>query len=134
VTGDGTAWVEAPGQVEVAGRPRPPWIADEARLASVGRLVRAYDDAAASFTPPPGTLPGERPDAPPDGPAGIPPAPAYPPELVGHLDITPDNVVFRHGSAYALIDFDLAKPATRADEMFSAMLWWAPSARPARLR
>ncbi|MGH3166144.1 MAG: aminoglycoside phosphotransferase family protein, partial [Trebonia sp.] len=36
---------------EVAGRPRPPWIADEARLASVGRLVRAYDDASASFTP-----------------------------------------------------------------------------------
>jgi hypothetical protein len=31
---------------EVAGRPRPPWIADETRLASVGRLVRAYDDAA----------------------------------------------------------------------------------------
>jgi hypothetical protein len=25
---------------EVAGRPRPPWIADETRLASVGRLVR----------------------------------------------------------------------------------------------
>jgi hypothetical protein len=34
---------------EVAGRPRPPWIADETRLASVGRLVRACDDAAASF-------------------------------------------------------------------------------------
>jgi hypothetical protein len=34
---------------EVAGRPRPPWIADETRLASVGGLVRAYDDAAASF-------------------------------------------------------------------------------------
>jgi hypothetical protein len=31
---------------EVAGRPRPAWIADEDRLASVGRLVRAYDDAA----------------------------------------------------------------------------------------
>ena len=42
---------------EVAGRPRPPWIADETRLASVGRLVRAYDDAAASFTPPPDVLP-----------------------------------------------------------------------------
>jgi hypothetical protein len=25
---------------EVAGRPRPPWIADETRLASVGRLTR----------------------------------------------------------------------------------------------
>jgi hypothetical protein len=107
---------------EVAGRPRPPWIADETRLASVGRLVRAYDDAAVSFTPPPGALSAiKRPE-----PPGIPPAPASPPELIGHVDITPENVVFRNGRAYALIDFDLARPATRADEMFNAMLWWAP--------
>ena len=111
---------------EVAGRPRPPWIADEGRLASVGRLVRAYDDAAASFTPPPGARPGP----PPAGPPGIPPAPAYPPELIGHVDITPENVVFRDGRAHALIDFDLARPATRADEVFNAMLWWGPLCDP----
>jgi Phosphotransferase enzyme family len=111
---------------EVAGRPRPPWIADEGRLASVGRLVRAYDDAAASFIPPPGTLADTQPAEPP----GVPPAPSYPPELIGHVDITPENVVFRDGRAYALIDFDLAKPATRADEMFNAMMWWAPLADP----
>jgi len=111
---------------EVAGRPRPPWIADEGRLASVGRLVRAYDDAAASFIPPPGALP----DTQSAGPPGAPPAPLYPPELIGHVDITPENVVFRDGRAYALIDFDLAKPATRADEMFNAMMWWAPLADP----
>ncbi len=111
---------------EVAGRPRPSWIADEIRLASVGRLVRAYDDAAASFTLPPDVPLGTAPTEPP----GIPPAPAYPPELIGHVDITPENVVFRNGRAYALIDFDLAKPATRADEMFNAMLWWAPLSDP----
>jgi Phosphotransferase enzyme family len=111
---------------EVAGRPRPPWIADETRLASVGRLVRAYDDAAASFASPPDALP----DTLPADPPGIPPAPAYPPELIGHVDITPENVVFRDGRAPALIDFDLAKPATRADEMLNAMLWWAPLSDP----
>jgi hypothetical protein len=111
---------------EVAGRPRPPWIADETRLASVGRLVRAYDDAAASFASPPDALP----DTLPDDPPGIPPAPAYPPELIGHVDITPENVVFRDGRAHAVIDFDLAKPATRADEMLNAMLWWAPLSDP----
>jgi hypothetical protein len=111
---------------EVAGRPRPAWITDETRLASVGRLVRAYDDAAASFAPPPDVLPGAGAPEPP----GIPPAPAYPPELIGHVDITPENVIFRRGRAYALIDFDLAKPATRADEMFNAMLWWAPLSDP----
>ena len=111
---------------EVAGRPRPPWIAEEARLASVGRLVRAYDDAAASFIPPPGAAPGWQ----PADSSGIPPAPADPPELIGHVDITPENVVFRDGRAFALIDFDLARPATRADEMFNTILWWAPLADP----
>jgi len=107
---------------EVAGRPRPPWIADETRLASVGRLVRAYDDAAASFTPAPDVLPGTAPTE----PAGMPPAPPYPPELIGHADITPENVVFRDGRASALIDFDFARPVTRANEMFIVMMWWAP--------
>jgi hypothetical protein len=107
---------------EVAGRPRPPWIADETRLVSVGRLVRAYDDAAASFTPAPDVLP----DTTPAELAGLPAAPEYPPELIGHTDITLENVVFRDGLAVALIDFDLAHPVTRADEMFNTMMWWAP--------
>jgi hypothetical protein len=78
---------------EVAGRPRPPWIGDEDRMVSVARLVRADDDAAAAaatFVPPEGINPvdgsGEV--------AGIPPAPPYEPELIGHVDITPENVVF----------------------------------------
>ena len=112
---------------EVAGRPRPAWIADEDRLVSVGRLVRAYDDAAATFVVPPGA----EPDPGLPDPPGTPPAPAYPPELIGHVDITPENVVFRDGQAVALIDFDLAKWATRADEMFNVMLWWAPLGDPA---
>jgi hypothetical protein len=111
---------------EVAGRPRPPWIADETRLASVGRLVRAYDDAAASFIPATDVLPG----ASPAEPARIPLAPSYPPELIGHADITPENVVFRDGQAFALIDFDFAHPVTRADEMWNAMMWWAPLSDP----
>ena len=111
---------------EVAGRPRPPWIADKTRLASVGRLVRAYDDAAVSFTPAANVLPGTEPVWPDD----IPPAPPYPPELIGHADITPENVVFRDGQAFALIDFDFARPVTRADEICNAMMWWAPWSDP----
>ncbi|WP_326826805.1 phosphotransferase [Streptosporangium sp. NBC_01756] len=111
---------------EVAGRPRPAWIADEARLASVGRLVRAYDDAVAGFVLPAGVRPAsglvEQPD--------MPPAPPYPAELVGHMDFTPDNIVFRDGKAAALIDFDLAKPASRVDEVYNAMLHWAPLGDP----
>lgn len=112
---------------EVAGRPRPAWIADEDRLASVGRLLRAYDDAAATFAVPPGA----EPDPGLPDPPGIPAAPPYPPELIGHVDITPENVVFRDGQAVALIDFDLAKWATRADEVCNALMWWAPLSDPA---
>ena len=95
-------------------------------MVSVARLVRAYDDAAATFVPPRGISPAD--GFPED--AGIPAAPPYEPELIGHVDVTPENVVFRDASAFALIDFDLAKPATRADEMFNVMLWWAPLSDP----
>ncbi|MFF5207211.1 phosphotransferase [Streptosporangium sp. NPDC000396] len=111
---------------EVAGRPRPAWIADEARLASVGRLVRAYDDAAAGFVLPEGVRPSFGLTEPPD----MPPAPPYPAELVGHMDFTPDNIVFRDGEAAALIDFDLAKPVPRVEEVYNAMLHWAPLGDP----
>ncbi|HWG25276.1 hypothetical protein [Actinospica sp.] len=110
---------------EVAGRPHPAWIADEARLASIGRLLRGYDDAAATFVAPEGIeleLPAD--------PPGLPPAPTYADEVIGHLDVTPENVVFRDATAYALIDFDLVRPATRVDELYNAMLWWAPLNEP----
>lgn len=112
---------------EVAGRPRPAWIADEDRMVSVARLVRRYDDAASSFVAPDGVAPGAgTTDLP-----GVPPAPPGAPETVAHLDITPENVVFRAGRAVALIDFDLARPAPRVVEVFNLMLWWAPLFDPA---
>lgn len=113
---------------EVAGKRRPPWIADEDRLTSLARLVRAYDDAAATFTPPPGTVR----DPADSDPPGAPPLPPYPPEFIGHMDITPENVVFAgNGQAKALIDFDMVKPATRVDELYNMMLYWAPLDDPA---
>ncbi|MFC8733708.1 phosphotransferase [Luteimicrobium sp. NPDC057192] len=112
---------------EVAGRPRPDWIADEDRLVSLARLVRRYDDATSSFVPPDDV----RPDRGIADSPGTPPEPAGEPEIAGHLDITPENVVFRDGRAVALIDFDLAGPATRADELVNLLLWWAPLFDPA---
>ncbi|MCP2357529.1 hypothetical protein HD597_004549 [Nonomuraea thailandensis] len=111
---------------EVAGRPRPSWLADEGRLASVGRLVRAYHEAVAGFAVPDGVEPGLGLADPP----GLPPEPPYAVELVGHMDYTPDNIVFRDGEAAALIDFDIARPVTRVDELFNAMLYWAPLGDP----
>jgi hypothetical protein len=109
---------------EVANRPHPAWLAEESRLVSLARLVRRLDDAMAGFAPSSSVLEAV---AAPDI-AGMPPAPDAEPEFIGHLDITPENVVFRGGEAVALIDFDLAKPATRVDEVFNLSLWWAPLA------
>lgn len=109
---------------EVSAQPRPEWIADESRLASVARLLKRYDDAAASFVAPPGVVSGV------EEQAGLAPAPAAPPELAGHLDITQENVVFVDGEAVALIDFDLARPATRVDEVYNALIWWGQLADP----
>lgn len=107
---------------EVAGRPWPEWVAHEARIASVARLVRAYDDAVAPLGLPSFLTTDLGPPLPPE----VPPSAAGAPELVGHLDITPENVVFRDGAAFALIDFDLVRPATRVEEVCNLLLWWAP--------
>jgi hypothetical protein len=112
---------------EVAGRPWPAWVADDDRIYSVARLVRAYDDAVASLGLPSLATPDLTPPLPPEAP----PSAAGPPELIGHLDVTPENVVFRGGVAVALIDFDLARPATRVEEMCNVLLWWAPLMPPA---
>lgn len=111
---------------EVADRPLPAWVADEDRLVSLARLLRRHDDAATGFVPPPGV----RCHVTDAVPADLPPGPPEPPTLVGHLDVTPENVVWRDGEAVALIDFDLARPATRVDEVHNALLWWAPLADP----
>ncbi|MFF1875688.1 phosphotransferase [Kitasatospora herbaricolor] len=104
---------------EVAGRPWPLWVGDEERAISVARLVRRYDDAVSTL----GTPEWSR-AARPSDPAGCPPSVAGAPTLIAHMDITPENVVFRDGRAHALIDFDLIRPATRVEELVNLLLWW----------
>jgi hypothetical protein len=105
---------------EVADRPWPGWVADFERIASVARLVRAFDDAIEPLG-----LPVRANDLRLAAPDGIPDSIAGTPTLIGHLDITPENVVFREGRAAALIDFDLIGPATRVAEVANVLLWWA---------
>ena len=104
---------------EVAGRPWPAWTADDARLASVARLLSRLHDAVEPLG-----VPDWASAIPVPAPEGIPASIAEPPELVGHRDITPENVVFRDGRAVALIDFDLLGPTTRAEELTNLLLWW----------
>lgn len=107
---------------EVAGRPGPPWLADEARATSVARLVRSYDDAVAPLGVPALAWELAQDEALPEAPPSV----AGAPTMLGHLDITPENVVFRDVRAAALIDFDCLRPATIVEEVCNLLLWWAP--------
>ncbi|RCG21918.1 aminoglycoside phosphotransferase family protein [Sphaerisporangium album] len=108
--------------------PREPLTEDTAReevLVELARLVRRLHDAAQGWTPPGdavwGGTPGRRnTNATSDGE----------PQVVGHRDYCPGNVVFRGGLPAALIDFDLAKPTSRVDDLANALYYWAPLLDP----
>lgn len=93
--------------------PYPAWALTDAALASVAELLRRYHRAVSTFDP---------------TPYGWPPSPPAPfrAGLVSHNDPNLDNVVFRHGRAAALIDFDLASPGSRLWDVAAAARFWAP--------
>ena len=105
---------------EVAGRPAPEWVASDDRATSVASLLRAYHDAVASFG-----LPDIFEEA-SELPDGSPEPLAVPRDLIGHRDVTLENVVFSDGAASALIDFDLARPSARVEDVCNMLQWWAP--------
>jgi hypothetical protein len=104
-----------PGQAVTA--PAPCWGLTDKALRSVGRLVRRFHDAAAGFDPSPYRWP--RPVPAPFGGGGM-----------AHNDLNLDNVVFRGGTAVALIDFDLAGPGTAVWDVAAAARLWAPLRDP----
>jgi hypothetical protein len=96
------------------------WCTSTRALVSVARLLRRYHDVMASF----------------DGPLGPPrhghpraPA-AFAGELVCHLDVSLDNVIFRGGEAVALIDFELVDEAAAIWDVARAARHWVPLLDP----
>ncbi|WP_219462547.1 phosphotransferase [Nonomuraea rhizosphaerae] len=94
-------------------------VTDEA-LVRLAALLRDFHDATASF---PLTLDGW------EGGSNDDAAP----EVVGHCDLTIENVIFRNGLPHALIDFDLARPTTRLFDIVTTLRHWAPIADPVDL-
>jgi hypothetical protein len=74
-----------------------PW-SDEV-VANIGRLLRRAHDAQSGFAPAP--------------------------LVIGHCDLFWTNVIFRDGQPAALIDWELARPVTRALEVALAATYWA---------
>lgn len=115
---------------EVPDEPVPDWVWSEAALAALAKLIRRLHDAAEGWEPPPGAVWGSIP-----GQDGVEvPALFDRPELVGHQDYCPGNVVFRSGLPAALIDFDLARPTSRVADCVNALYWWVPLVDPADRR
>ena len=112
------SWVD--GDVPVP--PYPDWAMTETALVSLGRLLREYHEAVASFSPVAADWSTEWAD-----PHGGP--------TVCHNDLYPENAVFRDGVVVALIDFDMAGPGRPLWDLAIAASEWAPlhapSARPA---
>ncbi|RBQ17492.1 aminoglycoside phosphotransferase family protein [Spongiactinospora rosea] len=103
---------------EAPARPLPPYAVTAGSLAALARLLRRFHDASATFplTRHSEWEPGSNDDR--------------PPEVIGHCDVSPGNVVFRDGLPYALIDFDLARPTTRLFDVVTTLRHWAPIADP----
>lgn len=108
---------------DVPGDPVEAWAAADSVLPSVARLARALHDASTGFVPTEPIRP----------PAAGRPAPQLPnePRLIAQRDITPQNVVFRDGAAWGLVDFDLSDWTTRSVDLANTAMHWVPLCDPA---
>ena len=100
---------------EVPGQPvTETWAATTDVLVGVAELLRRLHAASASFVPPTDACWfGD--DVQVDLPADLPPEP--PADVISHLAVTPQSVVFRAGEPVALIDFDLTRPGSRLGDV-----------------
>jgi Ser/Thr protein kinase RdoA (MazF antagonist) len=86
---------------------------DEA-VAALAQLLRRMHDCQAGYTPPENAVWQSMPDARPVG------------EVVCHNDFFWPNVICRGGLPHGLIDWDLAAPGRRIDDLASAAYFWVP--------
>lgn len=89
------------------------------RLLSVGVLLRELHDSTVSIAS--GIAATLRSSLDPSGVR----------EVVCHGDAGPGNIVFRNGSAFALIDWEMAAPGRRSWDLATALRYWAPFRNPA---
>jgi hypothetical protein len=106
-----------------ARTPLPGWALSDQTLVSVAELLRAFHEAMHDFRPGSAYWPDGAQWPTDEVPAEYTQDPAV---LIGHNDIHPGNIVFAHGRAVGLLDFDLAGPGSVVWDLAAAMRCWAP--------
>lgn len=111
---------------ETAGRPMHAWAAEPEVLESIAAMQRRLHDAVpVGLALPPGATFY--------APAQIDGVPAAydVADVIGHNDLTPDNLIFdeRH-RLVGVIDFDMAGPTDRLLDIVTTLLYWAPLRDP----
>jgi hypothetical protein len=109
---------------EMAGRPLHRWAAGEDVLIKIAQLQRRLHDCSADFVLPSGAQWRK-----PEVIDGVPPLRDVV-DIVGHNDITPENVICVSREPVGIIDFDLAGPTSRLLDIVITLVWWAPLADP----
>ena len=101
--------------------PWPSWTRSDEALAQMGRLLRDYHRAVASFVPPV------------DARWRFSSEPLRSGQVVCHNDAAPYNVVWREGAVVGLIDWDVAGPGEPEMDLAFAAWQWVPLHHPAML-
>ena len=105
---------------DVALLPYPAWSMTEAALTSLGALLRRFHQASSAIA------------LEPDVPWATDLADPRGGTILCHSDTCVENVVFRDGEAYGLIDFDMAAPGRPLWDLAMAARYWCD--RPADLK
>jgi hypothetical protein len=101
------------GETTGSRKPWPAWTHAEETLDQVARWMRAYHQAVADFTPPPGAT----------WRTGGTWTPGM---IIGHNDTAPYNAAWHQGTLTGFFDWDFAGPATPQWDLAFAAFSWVP--------
>jgi hypothetical protein len=107
-------WIEG----DVGVPPFPAWVMSDEALASAGRLLRTYHETVAGLKLPQDLQWSDEMADPEGGP------------IICHNDVCPENVVYRDGQAFALLDFDFAAPGRPLWDLAHMARMWSPLRPP----
>jgi hypothetical protein len=102
---DGDVVTYLDGEKVGAQRPCPAWMHTGEALGQVGRWLRDYQQAVADYRPPPHAVWQE---------SHVPYGPGV---VIAHNDAAPYNAVWKDGKLVGFIDWDMAGPRWREDDL-----------------